>query len=155
MNSEEQMTGSYITKLYTHEDKQPVIADLLIQEDQNFNNHHDQQLMAPKDDTDHGYHNLIDPQSTTSIDCKIVTHDDESTPSETMKNEDNTDIMDELAVMIRPPNQLRSSLPKSTLHWISKMVMKKVVEDKKMELMRSGTKIPMNNVDVLDLIDTL
>ena len=33
--------------------------------------------------------------------------------------------------------------------------MKEAVENKKMELMRSGTKIPDNNVDVLDLINTL
>ena len=34
------------------------------------------------------------------------------------------------------------------------MVMKEVVEDKKIELIRSGTKIPENNVNILDLIDT-
>ena len=33
--------------------------------------------------------------------------------------------------------------------------MKEAVEDKKMELMRSGTKIPAKDVDVLCLIDTL
>ena len=46
-------------------------------------------------------------------------------------------------------------MPESTLHEISKMVMKEAVEDKKMDLMRSGTKIPENNVYVLDLINTL
>ena len=61
--------------------------------------------MAPKHDTDHGHHNPSDPQPTTSVDCKFITHKDESIPSETMKNEDNTDIMDELAAMIQPPNQ--------------------------------------------------
>ena len=50
--------------------------------------------------------------------------------------------------------ELRSSMPESTLHRISKMVMKEAVEDKKMELTRSGMKIPENDVDVLDLIDT-
>ena len=45
-------------------------------------------------------------------------------------------------------------MPESTLHQISKMIMKEAVEDKKMELIRSGIKIPENNVDVLDLIDT-
>ena len=70
-----------------------------------------------------------------------------------MQNEDHTDIMDELAAMLRPPNQLRSSMPESALHRISKMVMKEEVEDKKMEVMRSGTKIPENDVDVLDLIN--
>ena len=91
--------------------------------------------MAPKHDTDHEYHNPSDPQPTTSVDCKLVTHKDESIPSETMKNEDNTDIMDELAAMIRPLNQLKLSMPESTLHQISKMVIKDAVEDKKMELM--------------------
>ena len=38
VNSEEQMVGSYITEFHTHKDEQPVIADLLSQEDQNFNN---------------------------------------------------------------------------------------------------------------------
>ena len=33
--------------------------------------------------------------------------------------------------------------------------MKKAVEDKKMELMRSGTKFPAKDVDVLCLIGTL
>ena len=33
VNSKEQMAGSYITKFHTHEDEQPVIADLLSQED--------------------------------------------------------------------------------------------------------------------------
>ena len=50
-----------------------------------------------------------------------------------MKSEGTTDIMDELAAM-RPPNQLRSSTPESTLHRISKMVMKGAVEDKKIKL---------------------
>ena len=71
-----------------------------------------------------------------------------------MKNEDTIDIMDELAAMLRPPNQLRSSMPESTLQRTSKMVMKEAVEDKKMELMQSGTKIPIKDLDVLDLIDT-
>ena len=72
-----------------------------------------------------------------------------------MKNEDHTDIMDELAAMLQPPNYLRSSMPESTLHRISKMVTKEAAEGKKMDLMRSGTKIPENDVNVLDLIDTL
>ena len=67
-----------------------------------------------------------------------------------MKNEDTTCIMDELAA-IRPPNQLRSSIPESPLHRISKMVMKEAVEDEKMELMRLGTKIPAKGVDGLCL----
>ena len=62
--------------------------------------------------------------------------------------------MDELAAMIRPPNQLRSSIPESTLHRISKMVMKEALEDKKVELMQLGTKIPAKEVDILCLINT-
>ena len=50
VNSEEQIAGSHITKFYTHEDEQPLIADLLSQ-DQDFDNQHDRQLMAPKQDT--------------------------------------------------------------------------------------------------------
>ena len=109
--------------------------------------------MAPKHDTDHGHHNPSDPQPTTSFDCKLVTHKDESIPSEIMQNEDTTDIMDKLAAM-QPPNQLKSSMPESTLHWISKMVMKEAVEDKKMKLMRLGKKIPTKDLDVLCLINT-
>ena len=60
--------------------------------------------MAPKYDTGQGDHNPSNSQFTTSVDCKLVTHKDESIPSETMKNEDTTDIMDELAAMIQPPN---------------------------------------------------
>ena len=46
------MAGSHITKFNTHEDKQPVIADLLIQDDQDYNHEHD---------TSRGYHNPRDP----------------------------------------------------------------------------------------------
>ena len=92
-------------------------------------------------------------------DCKLVTREDESIPSVTMQNEDHTDIMDELKAMVgsdskQPPNQLRSSMPESTLHWISKMIMKEAVEDKKMELTQAGMKIPDNDADVLSLFDT-
>ena len=45
-------------------------------------------------------------------------------------------------------------MPESSLHWISKMIMKEAVEKKKIEIARSSTKIPENNVDVLSLIDT-
>ena len=110
--------------------------------------------MAPKYDTGWGDHNTSNPQPTTSIDCKLITHKDEPIPSETMKNENTTDIIDELAVMVQPPNQLRSSMPESTLHRISKIVMNEAVANKKMELMRSSTKIPVKDIDVLNLIDT-
>ena len=147
------MAGSHITRFHTHEVEQPVIADLWSQKDQDFDNQHDRQLMASKRDTDRGHHNPSDPQPTTSVDCKLITRKDESISSETMKNEDTTDIMYELAVM-RPPNRLRSSIPESTFYQISKMVMKEAVEDKKMKLMQSGTKIPTKDVDVLCLINT-
>ena len=54
------------------------------------------------------HHNPSDPPSTTSVDCKLVTHEDESIPSVTIQDEDHTDIMDELAAMLRSTNQLRS-----------------------------------------------
>ena len=41
-----------------------------------------------------------------------------------------------------------------TLHRISKIVMEEAVRDKMLELIQSGKKIPENDVDVLDLIDT-
>ena len=84
MNSEEQMAGSHITKFHALEDKQPVLADLLKQVDQNFDNWHDRQLMTPKHDTDHEHYNPIDLQSTTSVDYKLITNKDESIPSVTM-----------------------------------------------------------------------
>ena len=84
MNSEEQMVGSHITKFHTPEDKQLVLADLLSQVDQNFDNQHDRQLMAPKHDSDHEHHNPSDSPSNPSVDCKLVTHEDESIPSVAM-----------------------------------------------------------------------
>ena len=38
VNGKEQMAGNHITKFHTHKDKQPVLADLLYQKDQDFNN---------------------------------------------------------------------------------------------------------------------
>ena len=61
VNSEGQMTGSHISKFHTYKDKQPALADLLSQEDQNFDNQHNRPLMAPKNDTDHGRHNPSNP----------------------------------------------------------------------------------------------
>ena len=43
----------------------------------------------------------------------------------------------------------------STLHHVSKIVMKEIVRDKMLELIQSGKKIPENDVEVLDLINTL
>ena len=70
-----------------------------------------------------------------------------------MQDQDHTDIMDELAAIVRSDHntvqgfindmvgntntstsQLKPSMPESTLHRISKMVTKEAVEDKKMEL---------------------
>ena len=42
-NSEEQMTGSHITKFHTPEDKQIVLEDLISQVDQDLDNWHDRQ----------------------------------------------------------------------------------------------------------------
>ena len=56
--------------------------------------------MTQEHDTRRGHHNPSDPQSTTSVDCKLVTHEDESIPSVTMQNKDHTDIMDELAATL-------------------------------------------------------
>ena len=111
--------------------------------------------MAPKHDTDHERHNPSNLQSTTFVDCKLVSQEDEPILSVTMQNEDYKDIMDESAATLQFPNHLKSSMPGSTLHQISKMVMKEVVEDKKMELTQSGTKISENDVNVLDRINTL
>ena len=87
--------------------------------------------MTHKNDTGQGHHNPSDPQSNTSVDYKLATGKNESFPPEAMKNGDITDIMDELATMKRPPNPLGSSIPESTLHRISKKVIKEAVEDKK------------------------
>ena len=42
----------------------------------------------------------------------------------------------------------------STLHHVSKIVIKEIVRDKMVELIQSVKKIPENDVEVLDLIDT-
>ena len=122
--------------------------------------------MAPTNDTDDKHHNPSKLPSTPSVECKLVTHKDESIPSMTMQNKDHTDIMEELATMVgsdrnmvqefisnvvgntdaptvvkgnnktttQPPDQLRLSIPESTLNRISSLVMKEAVEDKKMEM---------------------
>ena len=123
--------------------------------------------MVHKHDTDHGKNNPSNPPSNPSVDCKLVAHENESIPSVAMQNQDHTDIMNELTTMAgsnhntvqefindtvgdtdAPTKQSRPSMPESTLHRISKMIMKEAVEDKKMELTRSGTKILDNDVDV-------
>ena len=56
--------------------------------------------MAPKHDNDHGNHNPSDPPSTTFVDCKLITCKDESILSVTMQDEDHTDIIDQLVIMV-------------------------------------------------------
>ena len=46
-------------------------------------------------------------------------------------------------------------IPESTLHWISKMIMKEAVGDKKMELTQFSMQISENHAEVLSLFDTL
>ena len=58
------MAESHITEFHTHKDEQSIIVDLVSQEDQDFDNQHDRQLMAPKHDTGRRYHNPNNPQST-------------------------------------------------------------------------------------------
>ena len=60
--------------------------------------------MTRKHNTVRRHHNPSNLQSTTSVDCELATGKDESFSSETTKNEDTKDIMDELAAMIQPPN---------------------------------------------------
>ena len=50
-----------------------------------------------------------------------------------------------------PTSQSKPSMPETTLHQISKIVIKEAVRDKMTELIRFGKNIPENNVDVLDL----
>ena len=129
--------------------------------------------MAPKHDIDHEHYNPSDAPPNPSFDCKLVTHEAESIPSVAMQDQDHTAIMDELSAMVRSDcntvqgfiknmvgntdastNQSKPSMPESTLHRISKMIMKEAVEDKKMELTYSGLQISENDVDVLSLFDT-
>ena len=106
-------------------------------------------------DTGRRHHNPSNQQSAKSVDCELATGKDESFSSEAMKNINTIDIMDELAAMKRPPNPTGSSITKSTLQKISKRVMKETVDNKKVELKQSGTKIPAKDVDILLLINTL
>ena len=98
--SEEKMTGSHITKFHTHKDEQPVTTDLLSQENQDYDNEHDQQLMTCKHDTGQGHHNPSDPQSTTSVDYKLATRKDESFTSEAVKNGGVAEIMEDTLNMV-------------------------------------------------------
>ena len=130
--------------------------------------------MAPKHDTDHEHHIPNDPPSNPSVDCKLVTYEDESIPSVAMQDQDDTDIIDELSTMVESDrnmvqgfindmvgntdastNRSKPLMPESTLYWISKIIMKDAVEDKKMELTQYSMQIPENDADVLSLFDTL
>ena len=62
--------------------------------------------------------------------------------------------MDELTTVERPLDPLGSSNHKSTLCWISKEMMKEVVNNKKAELRQSGKEVPAKDVDILWLINT-
>ena len=118
--------------------------------------------MMPKHDTEH------DP----SVDGELATHENESVPSVAMQDQDHTDIMNKLRVLVSsdrntvqgfindmvgntnaPTSQSKPSIPESTLYRILKIVMKEAVRDKMMELIQSGMKITENDVDVLDLIN--
>ena len=120
MNSEEKMAGSHITKFHTHENEQTVVTELLSQENQDYNNQHDRQLMIRKHDNGQEHHNPSNSQCITSVNCKLATGKNESFSSEAVENGDTTNIMDELATMKQPPNPLESLIPKSTLQRISK-----------------------------------
>ena len=88
-----------------------------------------------------------DRNTVQGIINNMIGNTNDPTVVESTKNTTNKDTK-------QPPNQLRSSMPESTLHRISKMIIKKVVEDKKMELPQSSMKVPENNADVLSLFDT-
>ena len=109
--------------------------------------------MAPKHYTDHEHHNPSDPTSNPSVDGKLITHEDELIPSVVIQDQDNTDIMKELAVLVgsdcntvqgfinavvgntnAPTSQSKPSMPEYILHRISKIVMKEVFRDKMIEL---------------------
>ena len=53
LDSKEKVTGSHITKFHSPKDEEIVLEDLLNQVNQDFDNRHDQQLMAPKHGTVH------------------------------------------------------------------------------------------------------
>ena len=57
--------------------------------------------MTCKHYTGQGHHNPSNSQSTSSVDCKLATGKDESFSSEAVKNRDITDVMGELATIIR------------------------------------------------------
>ena len=174
VNSEEQMAGSHITEFHTPEDKEIALEDSLSQVNQQLDSKNDRQLMAPNRDTDHEHQNTSDLTYNPFIDDELVNHKDESTPSVAMQDQDHTNIMHKLATLVSstrnrvqgfindmvgntdvPTSQSKPPMFEPTLHRISKIVIKEAVRDKMLELIQSDKKIPENDVDVLDLIDTL
>ena len=180
VNSEEQMVGSHITEFHTPEDKEITPEDILSQENELFDNEHDQQLsfyrqrMASNHETDHEHQNTSDSTYNPSTDDELVTHKDESIPSVAMQDQDHANIMQELKILVgsngntvrefindmvveanTPTSQSKPPMFETTLHRILKIVTNKTVRDKMLELIQSSKKIPKNNVDVLDLINTL
>ena len=94
------MAGSHITEFHTPENEEIVLDDLLSQVNQDFNNRHNRQLMAPKYDIDHRHHNPSDQPFNSFVDCKLITPKDESIPSVAMQDQNYTDIIDELSTMV-------------------------------------------------------
>ena len=56
--------------------------------------------MAPNGDTDHEHQHTSDSTSNPSVDNELVTHKDKSVPSVTMQDQDHTNIMHELAILV-------------------------------------------------------
>ena len=92
-NSEEIMTGSHITKVHTRKHKEPVTPELL-------NKVSNAPGAASKHNIGQGPQNPSNPQSTTSVDCELVTGKDKSFSSETVKNGGITEIMGETLNMM-------------------------------------------------------
>ena len=93
--------------------------------------------------------------------------------SVTMQDQDHTNIMHELATLVGsncnmvqelindmvgstdvPTSQSKPPMLEPALHRISKIIMKETVRDNMLELIQSCKKIPENDVDVIDLINT-
>ena len=90
VNSEEQMEGSHITEFHTPEDEEIVPVDFFSEVNQHFDNQHDWQLMAPKHVT----------KQDPSVDGKLANHENETILSVAMQDQDHTDIMNGLRVLV-------------------------------------------------------
>ena len=174
------MAGSYITEFRTPKDEEIVLEDLLndrqlmAPKHDNNHGHHkssdppsttsvDSKLVTCKDKSipsliiqDKDHTDIMDSLAIiVGSDCNTVQgfiNDMVDNTNDPTVVEGNNDTTGEYTK--QPLNQLMSLILESTLHWISKMITGKTVEDKKMQLTRSGMKIPENDVDVLDLINT-